>query len=61
MVLLAALNVAPIFTIALVRLAIMFLTECVGADEGIGAIHICLLLLLVSMLTLGSALERSGR
>ena len=45
---LAALNVAPI------------LTKCIDADEGIGAIDGRLLLLIVSMLTLGSALEQSG-
>ena len=57
---LAALNVAPILTLALVGVAIVFLTKCIDADEGIGAIDGRLLLLIVSMLTLGSALEQSG-
>jgi di/tricarboxylate transporter len=59
-VILAALNVAPILTLALVGVAIVFLTKCIDADEGIGAIDGRLLLLIVSMLTLGSALEQSG-
>jgi di/tricarboxylate transporter len=59
-VVLAALNVAPILTLALVGVAIVFLTKCIDADEGIGAIDGRLLLLIVSMLTLGSALQQSG-
>ena len=59
-VVLAALNVAPILTLALVGVAIVFLTNCIDADEGIGSIDGRLLLLIVSMLTLGSALEQSG-
>lgn len=59
-VVLAALNVAPIPTLALVGVAIVFLTKCIDADEGIGAIDGRLLLLIVSMLTLGSALNQSG-
>lgn len=59
-ILLAALDFAPILTLALVGVAIVFLTKCIDADEGIGAIDGRLLLLIVSMLTLGSALEQSG-
>lgn len=59
-VVLAALNVAPILTLALVGVAVVFVTRCIDADEGIGAIDGRLLLLIVSMLTLGSALEQSG-
>ncbi|QDY71628.1 SLC13 family permease [Qingshengfaniella alkalisoli] len=59
-VVLAALNVAPILTLALVGVAIVFLTKCIDADEGIGAIDGRLLLLIVSMLTMGRALEQSG-
>ncbi|HEY9038959.1 MAG TPA: SLC13 family permease [Roseovarius sp.] len=59
-VVLAALNFAPILTLALVGVAIVFLTRCIDADEGIGAIDGRLLLLIVSMLTLGSALQQSG-
>jgi di/tricarboxylate transporter len=59
-VILAALNVAPILTLALFGVAIVFLTKCIDADEGIGAIDGRLLLLSVSMLSLGSALHHSG-
>jgi len=59
-VVLAALNVAPILTLALVGVAVVFLTKCIDAEEGIGSIDGRLLLLIVSMLTLGSALEQSG-
>lgn len=59
-IVLAALNVAPILTLALAGVALVFVTGCIDADEGIGAIDGRLLLLIVSMLTLGSALEQSG-
>jgi di/tricarboxylate transporter len=59
-VVLAALNVAPILTLALIGVAVVLLTNCIDADEGIGAIDGRLLLLIVSMLTLGSALDNSG-
>ena len=59
-VVLAALNVAPILSLALIGVAVVFLTGCIDADEGIGAIDGRLLLLIVSMLTLGRALEHSG-
>lgn len=59
-VVLAAMNVAPILTLALVGVAVVFLTKCIDADEGIGAIDGRLLLLIVSMLILGSALQQSG-
>lgn len=59
-VVLAALNVAPILTLALIGVAVVLLTNCIDADEGVGAIDGRLLLLIVSMLTLGSALDNSG-
>ncbi len=59
-VILAALNVAPILTLALIGVAVVLLTNCIDADEGVGAIDGRLLLLIVSMLTLGSALGNSG-
>ena len=59
-VVLAALNVAPILTLALIGVAVVLLTNCIDADEGMGAIDGRLLLLIVSMLTLGSALDNSG-
>ncbi len=59
-VVLAALNVAPILTLALIGVAVVLLTNCIDADEGVGSIDGRLLLLIVSMLTLGSALDNSG-
>ncbi len=59
-VLLAALGVAPILTLALIAVAVVLLLRCVDLDEGIGAMDGRLLLLIVSMLALGAALERSG-
>lgn len=57
---LAAMNVAPILTLALIGVAVVLLTNCIDADEGVGAIDGRLLLLIVSMLTMGSALDNSG-
>ena len=59
-VVLAAMDVAPILTLALIGVAVVLLTNCIDAEEGVGAIDGRLLLLIVSMLTLGSALENSG-
>ena len=56
----AALDLAPILPLALVGVAVALLTRCVDPDEGMGAIDGRLLLLIVSMLTLGTALDRSG-
>jgi di/tricarboxylate transporter len=59
-VILAALNAAPILTLALIGVVIVLLTNCIDADEGVGSIDGRLLLLIVSMLTLGTALDNSG-
>ena len=56
----AALDLAPILPLAVIGAAIVLLTRCVEPDEGIGAIDGRLLLLIVSMLVLGTAMERSG-
>ena len=56
----AALELAPILPLAIVGAAIVLLTRCVEPDEGLGAIDGRLLLLIVSMLVLGTAMERSG-
>ncbi|MFA5580407.1 MAG: SLC13 family permease [Paracoccaceae bacterium] len=57
---LAAFNVAPILPLALIAVALVFLTGCIGTDEGLAAMDGKLLLLIVSMLVLGTALDRSG-
>ncbi|MBY6136818.1 SLC13 family permease [Nocardioides marinus] len=56
----AALNLAPILPLAIIGAAVVLLTRCVEPDEGIGAIDGRLLLLIVCMLVLGTAMERSG-
>lgn len=59
-VMLAAFGNTPILTLALIGVAVVFLTGCIDPDEGLAAIDGRLLLLIVCMLTLGSALEKSG-
>ncbi len=57
---LAAFEVAPILPLALIGAAIVLATGCIEADEGLAAMDGRLLLLIVSMLVLGRALDRSG-
>ncbi len=57
---LAAIDVAPILPLALIGVAVVLVTRCVDADEGVGAMDGRLLLLVVSMLVLGAAMDRSG-
>lgn len=57
---LSALGVAPILPLALVAAALVLGAGCLDAEEGIEAMDGRLLLLIVSMLTLGTAVERSG-
>ena len=60
LVILAALNIAPIFLLAFVAGAIVLFTRCIDADEAFGFIDSKLLALIFSMLAVGSALESSG-
>jgi di/tricarboxylate transporter len=46
--------------LAIIGAAIVLATRCVEPDEGVGAIDGRMLLLIVSMLVLGAALEKSG-
>ncbi|WP_172327655.1 SLC13 family permease [Mangrovicoccus sp. HB161399] len=57
---LAAFDVAPILSLALVGAAAVLATGCVDGEEGMGAVDGRLLLLIVSMLVIGAALDRSG-
>ncbi len=59
-VVLAALGVAPIFFLAVLAVALVFLTRCVDADEAFQTIDGRLLALIFSMLAVGAALEASG-
>jgi di/tricarboxylate transporter len=56
----AALNLAPILPLAVIGAAVVLVAGCVGTDEGLGSIDGRLLLLIVSMLVLGTALEKTG-
>ncbi|MWD26927.1 SLC13 family permease [Aquicoccus sp. SCR17] len=57
---LAALNLAPILPLALVGVALVLVTGCIDVPEALEAVDGRLLLLIVSMLVLGTALDHSG-
>jgi di/tricarboxylate transporter len=59
-VLLAALDVAPILPLALLGVAVVFAAGCIDAQEGFAAMDGRLLLLVISMLVIGQAVDRSG-
>ena len=59
-VVLAAFDVAPILTLAMIGAAVTLMTGCIEPDEGLGAMDGRLLLLIISMLILGAALENTG-
>jgi len=59
-VILAALGVAPIFSIAVVAVAAVLITKCIDAEEAFGAIDGRLLVLILSMLGVGAGLQSSG-
>lgn len=59
-VILAALNVAPIQFLAFVGVGIVLLTRCIDADEAMGAVDGRLMALLFGMLGVGAGLEHSG-
>ncbi len=60
MVLLAGLNVAPLFVIACIMVAVVLLTRCIDAAEAFAAIDKELLILIFSMLAIGAALQQAG-
>ncbi|MCV6587128.1 MAG: SLC13 family permease [Marinibacterium sp.] len=59
-VVLAALGVAPILLLAVLAVAAVLLTRCIDADEAFSFIDGRLLVLILSMLAVGAALDRSG-
>ena len=59
-VLLAAFGVAPILLLAIVAMAVIFLTRCIDADEAFSVIDGRLLALIFAMLAVATALETSG-
>ncbi|WP_186456965.1 SLC13 family permease [Sphingomonas suaedae] len=59
-VLLAALEVAPVMTLALIGVGIVLLTGCIDPDEAWRSIDGSVLVLIFAMLGIGSGLERIG-
>lgn len=57
---LSALGVAPIATLAVIAVAFVLLTRCVDAEEAFAAIDGRLLTLILAMLCVGAALEKTG-
>ncbi|MCH2095022.1 MAG: SLC13 family permease [Rhodobacteraceae bacterium] len=59
-VILAALGVAPLFSLAVGAVALVLLTRCIDADEAFSFVDGRLLALIFSMLAIGAALDASG-
>ena len=59
-VILAALNVAPILLLAVIAVALVLATGCIDADEAFTFIDGRLLALIFSMLAIGAGLQKSG-
>ena len=59
-VLLAALNVAPILMLAMIGVTLVLVTRCIDADEAFSYIDGRLLALIFAMLGVGAALQSSG-
>jgi len=59
-VVLSALNVAPILMLAMIGVAVVLATGCIDADEAFGFVDGRLLTLIFAMLGVGSALQSTG-
>ncbi len=59
-VVLAALGVAPILSLAMIAVAVVLLARCVDSDEAFSFVEGQLLALIFAMLAIGAALESSG-
>ncbi len=59
-VVLSALGIAPIFALAMVAVAVVLLSRSIEADEAFGSVDARLLVLIFSMLVVGSGMEVSG-
>ena len=55
-----AFQVAPIFLLAIVAVAVVLVTRCIDAEEAFGFVDGRLLVLIFAMLAIGAALEHSG-
>ncbi|MBV7397004.1 SLC13 family permease [Mameliella sediminis] len=59
-VVLSALGIAPILSLAVVAVALVLLTRCIDADEAFSFVEGQLLALIFAMLAIGAALQASG-
>ncbi|MBA3909828.1 MAG: dATP pyrophosphohydrolase [Rhodobacter sp.] len=59
-VVLSALNLAPILPLALFAVAVILITHCVDSDEAFGFVDGRLLAMIFAMLAVGAGLEQSG-
>lgn len=59
-VVLSALDIAPIVALAVIGVAIVLLTRCLDADEAFEAVDWRILVLILSMLAVGKSLEDTG-
>jgi di/tricarboxylate transporter len=59
-VVLAALDIAPILALAVVAVAVVLLTGCIDAEEAFSFVEGRLLALIFAMLAVGAALEHTG-
>ncbi|SEA44721.1 SLC13 family permease [Rubrimonas cliftonensis] len=57
---LSALGVAPIATLSLIAVAVVLLSRCIDADEAFAAVDGRLLSLILAMLGVGAALDKTG-
>ncbi|MES2144921.1 MAG: SLC13 family permease [Pseudomonadota bacterium] len=59
-VILSALNVAPILALALIAVALILITQCVDSDEAFSFVDGRLLAMIFAMLAVGEGLDQSG-
>ena len=59
-VVLAALDVAPILALAMIAAAVILVTKCIDSDEAFSFVEAPLLALIFGMLAVGAALDHSG-
>ena len=60
LVVLAGLNVAPIFSLATIAVAVVLITRCIDLEEALDSIDGSLIALIFAMLAVGAAMNSSG-
>lgn len=60
LVVLAGFNFAPIFSLAMIAVAIVLVTRCIDLEEALGSIDGSLIALIFAMLAVGAAMNSSG-